>query len=72
MSITKSLEKHLRETLAEYAHDAWSQWMRYLFDQSEYTPDGTVVIPEWAVDRWKRQLSTPYEELSSSSYTLFG
>ncbi len=30
----------MREKLAEYAHEAWSGWMRYLFEKSERNPDG--------------------------------
>lgn len=53
----------LREELAEYAHDAWSGWMRYLFEKSTKNDDGTVTIPSWAVERWTRQMNTPYDEL---------
>lgn len=51
------------EILAEYAHDSWSGWMKYLFEKSHQKSDGTVVIPKWAVTRWKRQLKTKYSEL---------
>ena len=53
-----------KEALAEYAHDAWSGWMRYLFAKSTHNEDGTVTIPAWAAERWKRQSSTPYKDLS--------
>lgn len=53
----------MRESLADYAHDAWSRWMNYLFSVSTRNEDGTVTIPKWAVDRWVRQMSTPYMEL---------
>lgn len=52
------------EQLAEYAHSAWSGWMEYLFKNSEEKEDGTVVIPKWAVDRWLRQMKTPYANLT--------
>ena len=55
-----------REALADYAHDAWSRWMTHLFKKSTSNKDGTVTIPKWAVDRWKRQINTPYNELSKS------
>jgi len=55
---------HLREKLAKYAHDAWSGWMKYLFEKSTKNPDGTVTIPKWAVDRWTRQMNTDYWDLS--------
>lgn len=49
-----------REALAEYAHTAWSGWMKYMFDQCKFQKDGTMVIPAWAVDRWRRQMRTDY------------
>ena len=53
----------VREKLAAYAHKAWSGWMVYLFEKSTLNADGTVTIPVWAVERWKRQAGTPYAEL---------
>jgi hypothetical protein len=55
-----------RERLAEYAHTAWSGWMRYLFEKSTANPDGTVTIPAWAVERWQRQMQTAYADLPES------
>ena len=54
----------LLEALAEKAHIAWAGWMAYLFWKSRHHTDGTVTIPEWAVTRWRRQMGTPYAELS--------
>lgn len=53
----------LRERLAEYAHSAWSGWMRYLFSKCYNTIDGRATIPIWAVDRWTRQSETEYAAL---------
>ena len=53
-----------REELAKYAHEAWSGWMDHLFRHSYHVNDGTYRIPKWAVDRWKRQARTHYENLS--------
>jgi len=52
-----------REQLAEYAHEAWSGWMRYLFSKCIYSKECSVIIPEWAVERWKRQMNTAYRDL---------
>lgn len=59
------------EALAAYAHEAWAGWMRYLFSKMEQeyitTPYGKeipgLVMPEWAVERWQRQMKTPYADL---------
>lgn len=53
----------LRDALAEYAHTAWSGWMNYLFEKSTQNDDGTVTIPGWAVERWKRQMATAFDDL---------
>jgi len=53
----------VRVKLATYAHETWSGWMKYLFEKSAHNADGTVTIPAWAVERWKRQSQTPYNEL---------
>lgn len=58
-----------REQLAAYAHEAWAGWMRYLFSKSAENADGTVTIPAWAVERWQRQMNTPYIELPESEKT---
>lgn len=52
------------EHLADYAHAAWSHWMKYLFSKSIHQPDGSVLIPADLVQRWQRQMNTPYRELS--------
>lgn len=54
----------IREELAELAHNQWSGWMEYMFSKCDTGYMGTLVIPAWAVERWKRQMNTPYEELS--------
>ncbi len=56
----------IREKLAAYAHTAWSGWMRYLFSKGVYNPDGSWTMPAWAVERWTRQMNTPYSELPTS------
>ena len=53
----------VRESLAAYAHGAWCGWMRYMWSKCTPNADGSLTIPAWAVDRWERQMSTPYVEL---------
>ncbi|KKM63074.1 hypothetical protein LCGC14_1423090 [marine sediment metagenome] len=58
--------KTLREKFAELAHSQWSGWMKYLFSKGEFNKNGTWTMPKWAVERWTRQMNTPYLELSES------
>lgn len=58
------------EMLAEYAHNAWTGWMRYIFSKGKINDKGELVIPKWAVDRWARQMNTPYEELANEEKKL--
>jgi len=61
-----------REKLADLCHRQWSGWMEYLFSKchEEVVPEypskktGALVIPGWAVERWKRQMETDYSDLS--------
>ena len=55
----------MREELAELCHKQWSGWIKYMFGKSLKKMDGTILIPEWAVKRWRRQAYTPYKRLST-------
>jgi hypothetical protein len=46
----------LRERLAALEHEQWAHWTRYLLDHP--TPEN--------VERWRRQIETPYEQLSEA------
>lgn len=56
----------IREILADLCHRQWSGWMKYLFSKGTFNEDGTWTIPSWAVERWDRQMKTPYAQLSES------
>lgn len=56
----------IREILADLCHRQWSGWMKYLFSKGTFNEDGTWTMPSWAVERWKRQMETPYAQLSES------
>lgn len=75
MSDKRRQDDELREALAAYAHEAWAHWMRYLFSKcingpaDSKTPIGGTrpqVIPVASVERWQRQMDTPYAELSEA------
>ena len=55
----KNLEYH-----AERQHQIWAHWMEYQFSLCQEQADGSLVIPAEKVERWKRQLTTSYAELS--------
>lgn len=52
------------ECHADLEHEIWASWMRYLFSKGTRNPDGTWTMPAWAVERWSRQMNTPYSQLS--------
>ncbi len=52
-----------REALADYAHEAWAGWMRYQFGKAPLNNDGSWTMPAAFVERWQRQMNTPYAEL---------
>lgn len=51
------------EELAALEHERWAHWQRYLHEQCEQGPDGSLMIPADQVVRWTRQMSTPYAQL---------
>ena len=55
--------RELIEELAEVEHERWSSWQRYLFDQCVQTADGSLVVPAELVQRWTRQMDSPYSAL---------
>lgn len=64
ISEKNKIKKEIIEEHADFAHNAWSGWMEYLFSKSTSNEDGSETIPKELADRWKRQLKTDYEDLS--------
>ncbi len=54
----------LREQLADLEHIRWAMWMKYLFSVGTFHEDGSWTMPPWAVERWQRQMNTPYKALT--------
>ena len=59
------MDDGLVERLAALCHSQWAGWMRYLFSKA-VLQDGSAVIPQEFVERWVRQMNTPYGRLSES------
>ena len=57
-------EQETREALAALAHIMWSGWMDYMFSRCAETETGDLVIPAVWVERWRRQVRTPYQQLT--------
>ena len=47
-------EDKLMEKLADLEHDQWSHWTRHMLDN----------LTDENIARWRRQIDTPYSELS--------
>lgn len=58
-----TIEYALQEQVADYAHEAWAGWIRYMFGLALHNADGTLTLPAQSVERWTRQASTPYADL---------
>jgi len=61
----------LIEQLADAEHASWARWMQYLFsrceDRYDIDADGSYmgrIIPPELVGHWRRQVETPYKDLS--------
>lgn len=64
MTQSATMRSELTEQLADKAHASWARWMAHLFRVCDKRPDGSVVIPPALVERWQRQVNTPYAQLS--------
>lgn len=61
--IIEKIVSDLLEPLAAIEHARWSHWQRYM--HSKCIPqDGALLIPADLVQRWERQLNTPYAALT--------
>ena len=54
----------MREKLANLCHEQWANWMNYMFSKGMFNDDGSWTLQIEFVERWKRQMNTPYSLLS--------
>ena len=62
-------DEELIEKLAALEHEQWAHWTKYMLDNVDTSPvpdaiGGGVHIYKGAVERWRRQIDTPYDQLS--------
>lgn len=57
-------DDELRERLADVQHAIWAHWTRWQFSVCQRNEDGSLTIPAPLVERWTRQMGTPYADLS--------
>lgn len=69
------MKEELIEQLADIQHQIWSSWMEYLFskcpnevkfENAKHFETANLIIPKDLVERWKRQIETPYSELTEA------
>ena len=56
----------MKDQKAKAAHDIGASWMKWLFEWGTMNEDGSWTMPKEKVDRWKRQMTTEYQDLSES------
>jgi hypothetical protein len=66
MEATMATTEELREELAAREHEQWADWMRYFFEKCTAFDDGSLVAPSAYVAALRRQIDTPYAELSEA------
>lgn len=59
MTTTKQIEE-----IASVQHDIWAHWMKYQFSVCQQNDNGSLTISADKVQRWTRQIDTPYSELT--------
>lgn len=62
----KREETSFVEQGAAIEHERWAKWQRYLHAKCFTSEDGDLIIPKELVERWERQIATPYAELSET------
>lgn len=56
--------------LSATIHDIWSGWAKDVLDNCWIAPDGTYAISKDRADRWKRQIGTPFQQLTEEEKEL--
>lgn len=54
----------ITDELAAAEHERWAHWQRFVHDQASRQPDGSLRLPAELVERWERQIETPFADLT--------
>lgn len=62
-----TMEERLLEKMAAIEHERWAKWQKYMHSRILPTEHDSLmqIGSEW-VERWNRQINTPYSELSEA------
>jgi hypothetical protein len=67
-SSASSMAEHktaeLLERLAAIEHERWAHWQRFMHEQGERQPDGSLLLPADLVAKWDHLINTPYAQLT--------
>jgi hypothetical protein len=63
-AMQENWEEEFIEWAAANEHARWARWQSYLHSKCTRNADGSMTIPSDLVERWQRQMETPYEQLS--------
>lgn len=63
------------EMIAKFAHSRWASWMMHMLNQGEFAfrpgprglPEPVWIMPPELLDRWGRQATSSYGDLSSKA-----
>lgn len=57
-------DDRLIEKLAANEHQRWADWQSYFFSKCERNADGALVVPIGYEQALRRQIETPYADLT--------
>ena len=66
MSSTPEPRDELIEKLAAIEHERWAHWQTFVHSSGTLQADGSLILPPDLVERWQRQIETPYSDLSDA------
>ncbi|MBY3323818.1 hypothetical protein HFO02_09370 [Rhizobium laguerreae] len=66
MSSTPEPLDDLIEKLAAIEHERWAHWQKFVHTSGTRQADGSLILPPDMVERWQRQIETPYSDLSDA------